>query len=508
MENYLELFISELQEYIKQLNKQLLILEKQKDDAAAVSEIFRIFHTIKGMAQTMGYTALGDMSHRIEDLLGTAKKSGHLEAGVVDFLFHVVDFLTQSASTLQQNKELPDPDEIEKGITQLLSGEEWQHTGERISGDEIAEIRIKVEKLDKLFNLANELMINKARISKLSDDLDDSRLTALSDSTARLIASLQDEVMRLRMLPLSTVFDFFPRWFRDVAKRQQKAVVLEIKGAEIEVDRSIIDVLKEPLMHLIRNAVDHGISSDKKRSSGKARVILQAEREKERIMISVKDNGKGINVELIKQKALESGLITERDVSRMPNEAVFRLLTNPDFSTREEVTDISGRGVGLDIVERTVTRLGGRLLISSEEGKGSCFTLELPLSLAIVRAMTFRLDGQRFAIPLSYVRETFYADSTKFDSVYHHDIYPLRDEILPLVRLAHILACQTPDGRKSVIVVEHQGKRRGFVTDGILSEEEIVVKKLDSLINVPYYSGCSIFTDGLPILILDPRGFA
>lgn len=507
MENYLELFISELQQYIRQLNKQLLILEAQEDDLAAIAEIFRIFHTIKGMAQTMGYTALGDVSHRIEDLLGVAKEAGHLEARVIDFLFHVVDILTQFTRALQENKALPSVDEIHEGITQLLQGEDWQHTGARAGSEEIADIRIKMEKLDKLFNLANELIINKARISKLSDEIGDSRLALLSDRTARLISSLQDEVMRLRMLPLSTVFDFFPRWFRDVTKSRQKEVILEIAGAEIEVDRSIIDVLKEPLMHLIRNAVDHGIA-DQHGSATKARVTLKAEREKERIMISVIDNGKGIDIDTIKQKALERGLISEADAARMQDEAVFRLLTNPDFSTRDEVTDISGRGVGLDIVDRTATKLGGRLLITSELGQGSCFTLELPLSLAIVRAMTFRLDGQRLAIPLSYIQETFYADSTKFSSVYHHDLYPLRDEILPLVRLARILSCHSNDGRKSVIVIEHQGKRKGFVTDGILGTEEIVVKKLDSLINVPYYSGCSIFTDGLPILILDPRGFA
>ena len=312
--------------------------------------------------------------------------------------------------------------------------------------------------------------------------------------------------MRLRMLPLTTVFEFFPRWFRDEAKRQRKDVILEIAGGEIEVDRSIIDILKGPLMHLMRNALDHGIEVPAKQG-GMGKVVLKAVREKERIRISVIDNGKGIDVEKIRHKAVKHGLFSDTEAQHLSEEELFRLLTHPTFTTKDDVTTISGRGIGLDIVNSTAIKLGGRLLISSQFGEGTCFTLELPLNLAIIRAMIFRLDGQRFALPLNYIQETFYAHEDLFQTVYHRELFPLRNGILPLVRLSDRLGCVGKRGRKSVIVVQTQAKRRGFVIDEIIDEGEVVVKKLDPLFSAPFYSGCSIYADGSPILILDPRGF-
>jgi two-component system chemotaxis sensor kinase CheA len=506
MENYLELFISELGEYIKQLNKQLLNLESNNHDTKSIIEVFRIFHTIKGMAQTMGYEGLSDLSHAIEDLLGDAKDKGETGPNLIDFLFVTTDLLAKTKAALQNRKELPPVSDVLNAISKIKRGEALVYQKEELGAKDIGEIRIRMEKLDTLFNLANELTITRSRLIKLSEAWDDTNLRTLADTASRLISSLQDEVMRLRMLPLKTVFEFFPRWFRDEAKHLGKKVSLEIVGGNIEVDRSIIDILKEPLMHLIRNALDHGIetsSSDQKIST----VVLKATREKERIVISVVDNGKGIDLDKVRNKAVKSGLISETEAQHFGDEELYQLLTHPVFSTKDEVTTISGRGIGLDIVNTTVNKLGGKLVISSRLGEGSSFTLELPLSLAIIRAMVFNLDGQRFALPLNYIQETFYAHEDMFQSVYHHELFPLRDEILPLVRLSDRLGCTGKKGRKSVIVVQTQGKRRGFVTDEIIDEEEIVVKKLDPLFAVPVYSGCSIYADGLPILILDPRGF-
>jgi len=505
MEDYLELFISELEEYIKQLNKHLLKLETNNKDSEAISEIFRIFHTIKGMAQTMGFDGMAAMTHDIEDILQDAKRHSEINPRLVDFFFGVTDILTKSTEALRKKKELPEFSEFIDTIQKIKEGKEWTFIQDRTKAKELGEIRIKMKKLDTLFNLTNELMIIRSRISKLSRELGNSELVDLSENASRLISSLHDEVMRLRMLPLSTVFDFFPRWFRDEAKRQHKDVSLEIIGGEIEVDRSIIDVLKELLLHLLRNALDHGIEAGNKKE--KAKVVLKAEREREKIMISVIDNGRGIDVEEIKTKALEKGLVTEAELKYFTRSDFFRLLTRPDFSTREEVSTISGRGIGLDIVERTVVNFGGKLIIASEKGKGSSFTLELPLSLAVIRTMIFKLDGQRFALPLNHVQETFYVDENMIKSVYHRELFPLRNEILPLVRLGDRLGCAKKEGRKSVIVVQYQGKRRGYITDEIIDEDEIVIKRLDPLAESSLYSGCSIYADGLPILIIDPRGF-
>jgi two-component system chemotaxis sensor kinase CheA len=507
MEDYRELFISELDAYIKDLNAQLLLLESNQKASAAIVEVFRIFHTVKGMAQTMGFSSLSNISHRIEDCLGEAKKKGTISLQLVDFLFTVVDFLTASSNALKNKKMLPAGDEIIQGIENINQGRALQYSSDIMGTTGFSEIRVKLEKLDTLFNLTNELAITKSRMTKISTEIGDPRLKNQCETASMLIGALQDEVMRLRMLPLSVVFDFFPRWFRDESKRQGKKVALEIVGGDLEVDRSIIDVLKEPLMHLLRNALDHGIRPDLLAEERDWKIKLEAVREKEWISISVSDNGVGIDIERIREKAINDGLIAKQEVKRYSEDDFYRLLIRPDFSTRDEVSLMSGRGIGLNIVNSAVVKLGGRFSISSLKNEGTSFKLELPLSLAVVRAMIFSLNGQRFALPLNFVQETFYLQEDP-RTVYHRELYPLRDRILPLVRLSKALDCSNEQkGRKSVIVVDYEGKSRGFIADKIIDEEEIVVKKLDKLLTAPFYSGCSVYADGLPILILDPRGF-
>ena len=500
MENYLELFISETEEYLRQLNKELLILEKDPLAYESIMGVFRSFHTIKGMAQTMGYAELGTLAHRLEDLLGEAKTRREIEPRILDFLFQTADFLAAYLVAVKEKRDLPPTDNLLDSIERLHRGESVQMATGRAQSKEISEIRVRMEKLDKLFNLTNELMIAKSRMIKLSRTAANPELNTLTETSARLISSLQEEVMRLRMLPLSTVFDFFPRWLRDEAKNLNKEVSFEVVGGEIEVDRSIIDILKEPLMHLIRNALDHGI-----RDHGTIR--LTAVRERDKIRISVSDDGAGIDEALVRRLAAQRGVVTEAEARTMSKNDVYRLLTRANFSTKQEVSSISGRGIGLDIVDAVTTKIGGKLEIDSEPSHGSVFTIELPLSLAVVRAMVFRLNGQRFALPLSYIQETFYAEESAFKTVYHRELIPLRDEILPIVRVGSMLQCTGRPGRKSVIVVQYQDTRRGFVTDEIIDEDEIVVKKNDPLLPGVLYSGCSIYADGSPILILDPRGF-
>lgn len=522
MESYLELFISETEELIKQLNKELLNLEVHTRSMPSVLEVFRIFHSIKGMAQTMGFEDLAQVAHRVEDLLGDAKKKGEIELKFIDFLFIVADFLTVSLQAIKNRSVLPSSSEIIETMEKIARGEAIKIKRGETTTKELSEIRIKMKKLDKLFNLTHELLIAKSRFVKLSQEIGTTPIITIGETISRLVSSLQDEVMRLRMLPLSTVFEFFPRWLRDEAKREEKEVEFEITGGDIEVDRSIIDVLKEPLMHLLRNALDHGIVK-------KGKISLKTLRERERIKISVIDNGKGIDLEEIRRLAVERKIVPASQARDLTKDELLRILLNPNFSTKETVSTISGRGIGLDIVNSLVTKMGGRLEIVSEKGKGACFTVELPLSLAIVRAMIFILDGQRFALPLNYVQETFYLEEGFFKTVFHRELFALRDEILPLVSIGERLNCPSrptsrlaetsrpeaqcrgtsrlAEERKSVIVVQHEAHRRGFVTDEIIGEEEIVVKKLDPLLPSSHYSGCSIYADGEPILILDPRGF-
>ncbi len=499
MEEYLELFISETESYIRQLDKELLNLEKNNHNHAAILEVFRILHTIKGMAQTMGFEELGNLTHSVEDLLVEPKTAGEIGKQVIDFLFVITDFLKDYIRAVKDKSKGPSSGQLLTLCQDIKQGKDV--TIEKSSTTrEIGEIRIKMAKLDTLFNLTNELLIIRARLLKLSSELVSEEMQTLSETAARLITVLQDEVGRLRMLPLSTVFEFFPRWLRDEAKKQNKEVDFVITGGELEVDRSIIDVLKEPVMHLLRNALDHGIEKDGK-------ISLSAMRERELIRISVADNGRGIDSDEIRKIAVERKLVDENTAQKMSNEDLYKFLLRPDFSTKKDVTTVSGRGVGLDIVRSLVVELGGRLEIRSEKGKGSTFTIELPISLAVIRALIFSMNGQRFAIPLSYVQESFYIDEKDIQKVYKHEIIKLRDSILSLIRVGEKLNCPAKSGKKSVIVINYEGTNRGFLTDEIIDEEEIVVKKTDKLLPASLYSGCSIYADGRPILILEPRGF-
>jgi two-component system chemotaxis sensor kinase CheA len=508
MEQYLELLISEFKEYIKHLNEQLLVLETDARAMPAILDVFRIFHTIKGMSQTMGYASIADIAHTIEELLNDAKKHGEINPQVVDFLFTVADFFARTLDAIEHKKSLPSTRRIMSAISTVRSGKRVRLLPAKRMGEEMADIRVKMHKLDTLFNLTNELMITRARLVKLSKDRGDEELLRSTEIASQLLSTVKDEVMRLRMLPLSTVFDFFPRWFRDEAKRQHKQVDFVVMGGDIEVDRSIIDVLKEPLLHLIRNALDHGITQtgDRHRST-RGKVSLVAERKKERIRISICDNGTGIDTEYIKRVARERNIAVDTRSPGFTHSDLLRILTDPHFSTKGTVSPISGRGIGLNIVKSTTEKLGGRIELHTEMGTGTCFTLDLPLSLALVRAMIFNLDHQRFAIPLNYIQETFYAEESMVKTVYHRELFPLRNEMLPLIRLSDRLSCTRTGGRKSIIVVSYGDKRRGFITDEIIDEEEIVVKRLDPLVSNPLYSGCSVYADGLPILIIDPRGF-
>ena len=257
----------------------------------------------------------------------------------------------------------------------------------------------------------------------------------------------------------------------------------------------------------MRNALDHGIDPDSMKEDRRFHIVLSAERERDRIKISVTDDGKGIDIDSVRRIALEKEIATEQEMEHFTEDDYYRLIMKPGFSTKKEVSTLSGRGAGLDVVNNALVKLGGKLTVVSKRNIGSRFTLELPLSLAVVRAMVFSLNGQRYALPVTYITETFFMEEKQVKTVYHRELFPIRNDILPLVKLSDYLGCTPSSSRKAVIVVQYEGKSRGFVTDEILDEEEIVVKKLDPLMISPYYSGCSVYSDGLPILILDPRGF-
>jgi len=371
-------------------------------------------------------------------------------------------------------------------------------------------IRVDLRRLDALMNQVGELVIVRDRLRRLvSHETPD--LAETVDQASRLIGELQDEIMRARLAPVSQVFDRFPRLVRDAARSLGKKVDFVIEGKEIELDRSMLDEIGDPLVHLLRNSLDHGIEAPaERRAHGKPEtgtLRLQASRERSRIIIRVEDDGRGVQRERVLARAVQNGMVSREEAAGLPDEEVYRLLTRAGFSTAETVTDVSGRGVGLDVVATRVRALGGMLEIFSEPGRGTSMTLQLPQTLAIVRALLVRQSGETYALPLTHVGETVHLLADEVGTVKGRTVAFLRDEVIPLLGLRQILGTNgtRPDARKRHAVILEVGEQRiGLEVDALLGQQEIVVKQFDATADtLRLFSGATILSDGRPALILD-----
>jgi two-component system chemotaxis sensor kinase CheA len=370
-------------------------------------------------------------------------------------------------------------------------------------------IRVDLRRLDALVNGVGELVIVRDRMRRLAGTAEPELADSI-DQAARLIGELQDEIMQARMAPVWQVFDRFPRLVRDAARSLGKRVDFVIEGKEIELDRSMLDEIGDPLVHLLRNSLDHGIESPaERRAAGKPEtgtLRLSAARERSRIVIRVEDDGRGIQREKVLAKALANGLVTPEEARGMSDDDVARLITRPGFSTAETVTDVSGRGVGLDVVATRVRALGGMLEIASVPGQGTSMTLQLPQTLAIVRALLVRQSGETYALPLTHVGETVHLQPEEIGAVKGRPVAYLRDEVIPLHSLRKLLSSNgvRPEGKRAAVILEVGDQRVGLEVDQLLGQQEIVVKAFDATADtLRLFSGATILSDGRPALILD-----
>jgi two-component system chemotaxis sensor kinase CheA len=372
-------------------------------------------------------------------------------------------------------------------------------------------IRVDLRRLDALMNQIGELVIIRDRLQKLAATKDEPELEETVDQAARLISELQDEIMQARMVPVGQVFDRFPRLVRDAARALGKQVEFVIEGKEIEFDRSMLDEIGDPIVHLLRNSLDHGIESPgERRAAGKPEtgtLHLLAARERSQVLIRVEDDGRGISRERVLAKAVAAGLVAADAAQALPDDEVYRLLTRAGFSTAEKVTDVSGRGVGLDVVATRVRALGGTLEIGSAPGRGTVFTLRMPLTLAIVRALLVRLGEETYALPITHVGETVEIPEADVRSVKGRTVAVLRDEVIPLLSLRGMLreeGAAPADGRRMAVVLESGEQRVGVEVDGLAGQQEIVIKSFDATVaTLRLFSGATILSDGRPALILD-----
>lgn len=651
---YMNMFLEESMDNLQILKESLLELEKNPNDVDKVNEIFRVAHTIKGMAATMGFTDIAELTHKMEDVLSKFREGQlNVTQEVVTVLFDCLDTLERMVSNIEEgadssidieaiikslhnisqvkdvaaNKEIEtlvtlekdncsmelndydmsiikqaqekDFNAIELSITlsentllksarAFLIVKDLEEIGEIIkskpstedienedfelqldfvlittsSEDEVKKlvenisevrmvktkliefqkieesavkpkevklepketseekkksvkkegnkkshqsVRVDLERIDKLMNMVSELVIYRTRLEQIVVDHKSSDLTETLEQVGRTTTDLQDLVMKIRMLPLDTVFNRFPRMIRDISVELNKEINFVIEGAETELDRTVIDEIGEPLIHLLRNAADHGIETKEERiAKGKPAVgtiKLVAYQEGTKALIKVIDDGAGINVEKVKAKAERVGINTEG----LSNDDIKNLIFAQGFSTNEVVTDISGRGVGMDVVRAKVSALGGTVDLISEEGKGSTFVIRLPLTLQIIQALLVNVGNETLAISLGFIDRVIDYKKDNIKKSNGKEVIIYRDDVIPLVRLNERLNIESVDTEKKFVIIVKVGEKTiGLLVDSLMGQQEIVIKPLGkTLSSLKEYIGATILGNGLVTLILD-----
>lgn len=371
-------------------------------------------------------------------------------------------------------------------------------------------VRVDIEKLDTLMNLMGELVINKVRLEQIGQTHRLPELTETLEQMDRVTTDLQNIVMKVRMVPVSQVFNRFPRMVRDVTKELNKEINLTIEGEETELDRTVIDEIGDPIMHLLRNSLDHGVEMpDEREAKGKPRVGevgLIARHEGNNVVIMVTDDGKGINPDVIRRKAVEKGMMTQEEVNKLDDADAVRIIFLPGFSTADKISDISGRGVGMDVVRSKIESLSGHVDVETKVDEGSVFKIKLPLTLAIIQAMLVQVQEEMYAIPLGSIDSTINIEPSDIKTVQNKEVIVLRGEIIPIIRMEQTLAVpHVKDSNEIFVVVVHAGEAKaGIVVDNLIGQQEIVIKTLGNLFTgLKMFSGATVLGDGRVALILD-----
>ncbi|MED1202053.1 chemotaxis protein CheA [Heyndrickxia acidicola] len=372
-------------------------------------------------------------------------------------------------------------------------------------------IRVNIERLDILMNLFEELVIDRGRLEQISKDLRHPELNETVERMSRISSDLQSIILNMRMVPVETVFNRFPRMVRQLAKGLNKKLSLEISGAETELDRTVIDEIGDPLVHLLRNAIDHGIESPEARLAAQkpetGTIHLKAFHSGNHVFIEITDDGAGINRQRVLDKAISKGIISPEDAGILSDNQIYDLIFESGFSTANEISDISGRGVGLDVVKSTIQSLGGSITIDSEEGKGSVFTIQLPLTLSIISAMLVEVGNEKYGIPLSSIIETAIIKKEDILNAHNQKVIDFRGKVIPLVSLKEVFSVQDVQEDKqvnSVVIVKKGNKSAALIVDSFIGQQEIVLKSLGNyLASVFAISGATILGDGQVALIID-----
>ncbi len=561
MDEVVKEFLVESHEGLDRLDRDLVVLEQRPHDRELLAGVFRCIHTIKGTCGFLGFSKLEEVSHVGESLLSLLRDGKlDLTPEITSALLRLVDAVREILSSIESAGAEGDGDysALVDVLGSLASGKTAapkaavavSAEADVIMADAIeaevatpaapivtaavtapapvpaatagvsdSNIRVDVGLLDKLMNLVGELVLARNQILQLSAVLADSSLHASSQRLNLITTELQEGVMKTRMQPIGNIWSKLPRVVRDLAVACGKQVRVEMEGRETELDKTIIEAIKDPLTHIIRNSVDHGIETPEVRlAAGKpaeGRLSLRAYHEGGQVNIEIVDDGAGIDVERVKRKALERGLITADQASRMADREAFLLIFAPGFSTAEKVTNVSGRGVGMDVVRTNIEKIGGTVDVHSIPASGTTLKIRIPLTLAIIPALVVTTGGERFAIPQVSLIELVRLEGDKcraIETIYGAPVYRLRGTLLPLVYLDRELglaATAADHEAVNIVVLQADDRRFGMIVDRISDTEEIVVKPLSKqLKGISALAGATIMGDGKIALILDVMGIA
>ncbi|MEE8382258.1 MAG: chemotaxis protein CheA [Thermodesulfobacteriota bacterium] len=527
-----QLFLSEAEEILNASNKVLVNLEKEPTNIALLNELFRHSHTLKSMAQSMGFKGIAKLTHSMEATL-TLLRSGELKAekDTVDLLFNSLDALGDLVEQVRKGKakkvEVSPLVERFEELTSDVPKEERKPLPDDIDRRQRKEkhieaktVRVHLSQLDSLMDIAGELAINRIRLAQIAQTIENIPLEETVAQMSRLTSQLQDQIMQVRLVPLDYIFTPYARMVRDMAVDQNKEVDLLIEGSDIGLDRSIQDEINEPLVHLLKNAVTHGIEGPEERERLKkpkrGKIHLAARRERNSVVIELSDDGRGIDIEEIKEVAIERGIITKEELSALTPKEVVMLITYPGYTRTKKVTEAAGRGMGSNASRVKVESFGGTLNIDTRPNEGTTFSIKLPLTMAIVQAMLVGIADETYCIPLSYIAETIKVSPQEIKTMEHHEIISYRDSVLPLISLSEKLSFQSPSIESQaseierriptvpIVVVEVGPRKSGLVVDSLLGQQEVVIKPLTGILKeIKGASGATILGTGKVALIVD-----
>ena len=555
LSQFRDLFIDEGQEHVHTLNQCMLTLERAPSDADAMEEIFRAAHSLKGISATMGYDTLATLAHAAEDVLHKLRDGEWaLTPRLVELLFAAIDTLqalmndvAAGGTGLALSHVLSGAEGGAEGEADVTSMLEQLRSYKQEASDKSPPptpysllptpsptmIRIDVHHLDALLDVTTEMVIHRSLLARLGQRYDLPPLSEALEVHDRLLAQLRDAVLKMRMVPVGHVFGRFPRMVRDLLKAEGKEAQLVIEGEDVELDRTALEALGDPLVHLLRNAVDHGLERPAEReAAGKSpsgTLRLSARRERGMVIIEVSDDGRGMDPERIAAAAVERGLVTAEAIAEMSASQVLELICHPGFSLSEKVTAISGRGVGMNVVKQQLQTLRGSLQIETQAGQGSTFRLQLPAMLALVRALLVSVGDEQYALPTAHVERIIEFDPARIERIGDQELLNLEEppssqggmggvglpssqggaggvhRVLPLLRLSELLHIPGGDPQpRHALVVRRNGQTFGLRVDDVLGHEEIVVKPLPAALRgTPGLAGVTILGEGQAVLILD-----